>query len=116
MVQGGMELALVDVRRDSPDFKMARVLRLHSERPRGVIIPPGVAHGFYFAEAAVLVYGVSNYWDKEDELGCQWNDAQLEIPWQAGEPSLSERDEQAGSFEEMIREYEAASGGTGAPR
>ncbi|MDX1380024.1 MAG: dTDP-4-dehydrorhamnose 3,5-epimerase family protein [Xanthomonadales bacterium] len=107
MAQGGMELALVDVRRDSPDFLDTAVVHLDAGTPQAVIVPPGVAHGFWFPEPAILVYGVSHTWNPADELGCRWDDPALDLAWSVREPRLSQRDAGAGSLQAMISAYEA---------
>ena len=38
------------------------------------------------------VYAVSHYWAPADELGCQWADPDLEIPWPVTAARVSERD------------------------
>ena len=48
---------------------------------RSSSIPPGVAHGFYFHEPSLHVYAVEHEWDPADELGCRWDDPELEIAW-----------------------------------
>ena len=74
-----------------------------------VTIPTGVAHGFYFPEPTIFVYGVSEYWDPvHDELGCMWNDADLQIDWRANKPVVSERDRNSISVQALLakmREY-----------
>ena len=103
MVQGTMELALVDIREG--DEGIGQLVTLDAAKPQGVIIPPGVAHGFYFPKDAILVYGVSHYWNIDDELGCLWNDPALNIPWQFDDPKLSRRDRTAGSFAQMVQDF-----------
>lgn len=113
IAHGSMELALIDIRRQSPRFGMAQVEKLQAEQPYSVLIPPGVAHGFYFTDAAVLIYGVSHCWNPDDELGCRWNDEVLEIPWKVTTPTLSNRDQTAGSFKQMVEDYESFAARTG---
>jgi len=60
-----------------------------------------VAHGFYFPEAACLVYSVSHYFDGADEFGCRWDDPDLAVAWPCQDPLLSPRDRTAGSYDEM---------------
>jgi len=106
MADGMMQLVLVEARRKSASYGRSIVVELSATSPSGIVIPPGVAHGFYFPKKAVLIYGVSHYWDIDDEMGCYWNDPALTINWAAKKPLLSERDQKAVSFEQMAEDFE----------
>ena len=58
-----------------------------------LVIPRRVAHGFWAVEDTVLLYLVSNEYDGTDELGFAWDDPRAAIPWPAGRPILSARDQ-----------------------
>ncbi len=106
-IEGPMWLALKDIRPDSPTCGQVCELDLHGDQAVAVKVPPGVAHGFYFASEAMLIYGVSTYWDIADELACAWNDPELGFGWAAvkNPPLLSLRDSQAGTLAEMAAEW-----------
>ena len=59
-----------------------------------MLIPPGVAHGFYSPGPTAVLYAVSSYWDQEDELGVAFDDPALGLTWPVarGDVILSERD------------------------
>jgi dTDP-4-dehydrorhamnose 3,5-epimerase len=57
-----------------------------------LIVPPGVAHGFYFFEPSIHIYGVSEYWNEADELGCHYADSDLGFIWPDKHPKISDRD------------------------
>lgn len=102
MAAGTMRLGLADLRPESPTHGLACCLELRAEAPCAGIIPPGVAHGFYFPEDSVHIYGVSHYWDTADELGCRWDDPEMAIPWGEIEPRfVSERDLELPSLGEL---------------
>lgn len=105
LLDGVMSLALVDIRRDSAQFGVASVSELRASRPQRVCIPPGIAHGFLFTTDAVLLQGLSHPWDPNDELGCRWDAAGLNLPWQPEQPTLSQRDAQAGTFAAMVEAF-----------
>ena len=97
-IAGRFCVGLSDLREGAPTFGAACTIELSSDRPALLVIPPGVAHGFYTAEAATFAYGVSSYWDPQhDELGCRWNDPELGLAWPTNAPTLSQRDAQAQS-------------------
>ncbi len=109
---GPLWLALKDIRPLSPTRGLACELSLHGDDELAVVIPPGVAHGFYFAETATTLYGVDAYWDESDELGCAWNDPGLGFSWTpvTGPPELSPRDREAGGLDEMARVWRRRAG------
>ncbi len=98
VVSGRALVGLADLRPHSPTRWTAGLVELHAAELTALEIPPGVAHGFYFAEPSLHLYAVSHYWDPADELGCRWDDPHLGIPWPAVTPLLSPRDEVLGSL------------------
>lgn len=105
---GHMTLGLCDLRPDSPTHKLATTIELSTDEAKAVSIPPGVAHGFYFVEASIHVYAVSEYWDISDELGCRWDDPGLGIPWAHEHALISERDAGLQPLSELVEELAAA--------
>lgn len=101
VVRGRAVVGLHDLRPDSPTRGRAAAVTLRAERPGAIVIPHGVAHGFWFPEPSVHLYAVSHAWDPDDELGCRWDDPELEIPWTPEAPLLSARDAAAGSVAEL---------------
>ena len=61
---GRASVGLKDLRRGSPTEGLAALVELGRERPGALVIPRGVAHGFYFHEPSLHVYAVSEYWDR----------------------------------------------------
>lgn len=108
VVRGEMLLALHDMRPDSPTYRLTVHPLLSGNAPCSAVIPPGVAHGFYFAAQASYFYAVSHYWNMADELGCRWNDPALNIAWPTSSPLLSARDANAPTYAEMARALSTA--------
>ena len=105
VLQGHVHVAMCDLRKPAVERRSGTIVELSGENPSALMIPTGVAHGFYFREAASLVYGMTHYWDPvNDEFGCQWTDEALGVPWPAEcvAPLLSPRDEAAGSLDELL--------------
>jgi dTDP-4-dehydrorhamnose 3,5-epimerase len=91
--QGRIRAGLVDLRPDSPTFRVVHTVDLDADAPRGLFIPVGVAHGFYAQTDCTLFYTVNNYYDSRDELGVAWDDPALGLDWGVvGQPLISERD------------------------
>lgn len=102
VVSGLASVGLRDLRAESRTYGLTAVLALSGNNPEAILIPHGVAHGFYFHEPSIHIYSVSHYWDIHDELGCRWDDPELEIEWPLeGRPRLSARDAAAPSLREL---------------
>jgi dTDP-4-dehydrorhamnose 3,5-epimerase len=104
VVSGEAFVALVDLRAGSPTERATSTLRLTGETPRGLFIPPGVAHGFLAETDLVLEYLVDRYFDGTDEWEIAWNDPALGIDWPAADPIVSERDRSGPSLAEALRD------------
>lgn len=93
VLSGAAFVGLVDLRAGSPTRGRAEGLRIDAGEERvGLVIPPGVAHGFYAKTEVLLLYLVDAYYTGEDELGLAWDDPDVGIAWPASAPDLSERD------------------------
>src|SRR5262249_45880376 len=103
---GRASVGLRDLRRGSPSEGLTALLELGQDEPAALIIPRGVAHGFYFHEPSLHVYAVSEYWDPGDEHACRWDDPELEIPWPVATGGASERDQEAQTLAELLAELE----------
>ncbi|HEX5213540.1 MAG TPA: dTDP-4-dehydrorhamnose 3,5-epimerase family protein [Pseudolabrys sp.] len=102
---GTMTLGLHDIRPWSPTVGVSCHLELDASIPQAAVIPPGVAHGFYFPAPAVLIYGASHYWDPADEIACRWDCKELGIDWPTRNPTLSDRDTQAGDYSTFVKTF-----------
>jgi dTDP-4-dehydrorhamnose 3,5-epimerase len=92
LAAGEARVGLHDLRGGSPTEGVSALLRLPASAPAALVIPPGVAHGFYFPVPSLHLYAVSHYWSTADELGCLFSDPELQIPWPDPDPVLSARD------------------------
>ena len=79
------------------------MVEMRGEDLSALLIPPGVAHGFYFHEPSLHVYAVSEYWEPADELGCHWADDGLGLRWPDPAPLISERDAALPPLSELKR-------------
>lgn len=101
VVAGRATVGLHDLREGSATEGMGAAVELRADRPAGLVVPPGVAHGFYFHEPSIHVYAVDHEWDLDDELGCRWDEPGLGIDWPFEQATLSPRDEALGSLSEL---------------
>jgi dTDP-4-dehydrorhamnose 3,5-epimerase len=107
-LKGRVSVGLKDLRGGSPTEGLAALVELNEDPLTSLLIPHGVAHGFYFHEPSLHLYAVTSYWDTDDELACHWADPDLGIPWPAEPELVSERDANAPSLAELHAQLEAA--------
>ena len=103
VVSGEVFDVAVDLRRSSPSFGRWVGERLSARNRQQLWIPPGFGHGFLvLSEKAVFSYHCTDYYAPQHERSIIWNDPTLGIHWPLDDgvtPVLSEKDENAGSFE-----------------
>lgn len=100
VISGSLVLGLVDLRPQSATQGNTAVVRMRPLKT-SVLIPIGVGHLFCFDEVTTFAYGVTDYWNPEDELGCRWDDPELDFVLPVSDPMLSERDRNAGSLHDL---------------
>ena len=105
VLTGRASIGLQDIRPGSPTHGVAVVVPMNGTDRSAIVIPPGVAHGFFFHEPSLHIYGVTHYWDPADELGCKWDDPGLHIPWDIRPTELSPRDRDAPPLSKMLADY-----------
>jgi dTDP-4-dehydrorhamnose 3,5-epimerase len=94
---GTARVVLHDLRVGSPTDGATQLVQL-GRRPdgthdhRGVLIPPGVAHGFSALSDMTITYLVDGYYNPADELGVAWDDPAIAADWGVSHPILSARD------------------------
>ncbi len=83
-VKGMLQVALVDLRKNSPTFGARNTLYLGALRPWQLIIPPGVAHGYKVIgeEPAMLVYVTDRNYDPADEGRIPHDDSGIHYDWE----------------------------------
>ena len=105
--RGRVLLGLADIRSTSPTFKTSAQIEWSAQDGFAIVVPRGVAHVVLFEKDSVLAFGLSSYWKAEyDVVVCQWNDPELGFDWPQRPVIRSERDAKAGSYRQMLRDYE----------
>ncbi len=107
IAQGNVRVGMKDVRAHSATADFSCMISLSEAVPQILMIPPGVAHGFFSETENIMVLGMNYGWEMKDELGCSWNDPDLEMVWPCDQPILSERDINACSYKKMKEYYHA---------
>ena len=82
--QGMFQVALVDLRPDSPTFGAKNTLYVGALRPWQVLIPPGVGHGYKVVgtQPGMLVYVTNRFYNPEDEGRIAYNDLGIAYDWE----------------------------------
>lgn len=81
---GMFQVALVDLRPDSPTFGVKNTLYVGALRPWQILIPPGVGHGYKVVsqEAAMLVYVTDRFYNPKDEGRIAYNHPGINYDWE----------------------------------
>ncbi len=81
---GMFQVALVDLRPNSPTFGLKNTIYAGGLRPWQILIPPGVGHGYKVIgeSAAMLVYVTSRLYNPEDEGRIPYNDSSIRYDWE----------------------------------
>lgn len=83
-VQGMFQVALVDLRKQSPTFGARNTVYVGALRPWQLLIPPGVAHGYKVIgnDPAFLIYLTDRFYNPKDEGRIPYNDPQIQYDWE----------------------------------
>lgn len=90
VTEGTIIDVIVDMRWNSPTFGGWTRKVLTAEGP-GILVPAGCAHGFeVITEFASVQYVQDCPYSSENDIGLYW--ASLNIPWSISDPTISDRD------------------------
>ena len=96
VVKGEVFDVAVDIRKNSPTYRMWESIILSEENKTQFWIPPGFAHGFLvLSDVADFEYKCTDYYNPSDEGCILWNDPDLDINWPLKNPTLSDKDSNA---------------------
>ena len=92
-IKGRICDVLVDVRPSSKTYGSHMILDLREDEPTGLLIPPGIAHGFQTLEDDTFVlYQMTDFFVPTLAVSLQWNDENLAIEWPLPCTNISESD------------------------
>ena len=84
---------IVDLRKNSPTYKMHVGVTLTSDNRKMLYVPEGFAHGFVTLEDNTEVfYQMSEFYAPECAIGYRWNDPAFCIEWPQDVNVISDRD------------------------
>lgn len=115
VTDGEMVVGLCDMRSAAGAPSTSAMLQLSGDQLEMLIIPPGVAHGFYSPAGSAHVIGASAYYDPPDHRRCRWDCPELGFAWPCDRPELSPADANAPGYAEMAAAYHAAAAALASP-
>ena len=79
-----LQIALVDLRPESPTFGRRNTIYAGNLRPWQILIPPGVAHGYKVLGTgpSLLIYATDRFYNPADEGRIPHNDPKLNYDWE----------------------------------
>ncbi|MBC9717428.1 dTDP-4-dehydrorhamnose 3,5-epimerase [Streptomyces sp. TRM66268-LWL] len=95
---------VVDLRPESPTYLSRGIFELSDDTQTTLYIPAGCAHGFQaLSEIADVSYRIDRPHDPSEDVTIAYDDPELAIPWPLPVSSMSERDRQAPSLAEVLK-------------
>lgn len=106
VLQGAVLDVAIDIRKESPTYGQHFDIELSAENHKQLWVPAGFLHGFLTLEdETIFTYKVTNYYDKNSEIGVMWNDPDLNIQWSKYMPEseflLSDKDLLLQNFKDL---------------
>ena len=106
VIKGSVLDVAVDIRKDSSTYGEYFAIELSEENKTIFWIPPGFAHGFVaLKDDTIFTYKCTGVYNKESEGALIWNDEDLNIDWRVVNPLVSDKDIQAGNFNDFTTQF-----------
>lgn len=106
VLKGTVHDVVVDLRKGSKSFGRYAEVMLDDKAHSILWIPAGFAHGFeVLSEDAVVSYKCVGKYSKGHDTGICWNDKDISVRWETGNPIGSEKDAGLMSFCEFKDKY-----------
>jgi len=110
VIQGAVLDVAVDIRKDSATYGQHFAIELTGENHKQLWVPPGFLHGFLtLQDQTIFTYKVTNYYDKNSEIGVMWDDPTLNINWSGQlnkeELLLSDKDLLLSNFADFVSPF-----------
>ncbi len=96
---------VVDLRPDSPTYRNLATFELSDETQLTLYIPAGCAHGFQtLTDTADVSYRIDRRHDPAEDVTIAFDDPELAVPWPLPVTSMSQRDREAPSLAEVLKQ------------
>lgn len=110
-ITGHVYDVVVDLRKDSPTYKMWLGFDLIGERHNEILVPAGCAHGYLVLEPSIVSYKCAEKFYGEYDDGIMWNDKDISVDWPlekiGGKEKLiiADKDKNLQTFKEFEETY-----------
>ena len=110
-ITGHVYDVVVDLRKDSPTYKMWLGFDLIGERHNEILVPAGCAHGYLVLEPSIVSYKCAEKFYDEYDDGIMWNDKDISVEWPlekvGGKEKLiiADKDKNLQTFKEFEETY-----------
>ena len=104
VVKGKILDVAVDIRPNSTTFKKYAQAILSDENNMSLWIPKGFAHGFFALDDSNVIYLATDEFSIEHDSGIRWDDPEINIKWPTRNPTLSEKDKNLKTLNELVTE------------
>ncbi len=106
VIKGSVLDVVVDIRKASPTYGKHFSIVLSGENKTIFWVPAGFAHGFLSLEDdTIFSYKCTQTYNKESEGSIRWNDPDINIDWSINQPLVSEKDQIAPLFKDLISKF-----------
>ena len=106
VLKGKIFDVVIDLRKKSNTYGKYHSIIVSDKNSTSLFIPAGFAHGYCCLENEnIVLYGLTNYRSKKNELGILWNDKTLKIKWPTKKPIISSKDKNNITFEKYKNLY-----------
>ena len=102
---------VVDLRKNSPTFRLWHAFDMSKENQIELLIPAGCAHGYLVLEESIVSYKCAEKFYGEYDDGILWNDPDINIEWPLEKIGgiegliIADKDKSLQSFAEFIDKY-----------
>lgn len=94
VMRGSILDVCVDIRPGSPTFRNWISVELNADTGGGLLIGPGIAHGFItLTDTTDVLYQISPHHAPDYAAGARWDDPAFNIDWGQQPTLISERDQ-----------------------
>ena len=106
VIKGKIYEVVLDLRKKSRTYGKYYGTILSDKNSTSLFVPTGFAHGFCALENESLVlYGMTNYRSRKNEVGILWNDDVIKIKWPVKKPIVSKKDKNNITFKKFNTLY-----------
>ena len=106
VIRGAVMDVAVDIRKDSPTYGRWDSVILSARNKWMYWIPAGFAHGFLTLEDdTIFFYKCTNVYNKASEGSIRFDDPDLNIQWGISQPVISEKDQMAPLFRDIVTPF-----------